>query len=351
MTRTASTRATFRLAMTIAALGLATSSFDRRVAATSPQPGVWTLVHSRPSGAKYEDFSFPTPSHGWLVAAPGDILHTTDGGVTWAVQATGKGRLRSVDFLDEKRGFAGTLTGVLWATTDGGETWTDVTGTLPKVAKGFCGMAHVGERVHIVGRYQADAADYFFSPDAGKTWRVTDLHDTLQGLVEIVFLNESVGFIGGMSAGGAQAAGPAAMLKTTDGGATWRRVFTHDGGRGFVWKIFPVTPALIYAALQSQDGTLRIAKSTDAGETWSLHVVATDRPQSPGIQGIGFIDEKTGWVGGFFQGMYGTTDGGETWAPVALPDFTFNRFERVNGRTLFTAGSRGILRYDAPATK
>jgi photosystem II stability/assembly factor-like uncharacterized protein len=316
-----------------------------RAQTTAADTAAWTLVHDRPIGGKYEDFAFPTPKDGWLVSAPGDILHTGDGGVTWAVQAQGKGRLRSIDFLDDKRGFAGTLTGILHGTTDGGVTWTDITSTLPRPPKGFCGITHVGERVHLVGKYTAEAADYYYSPDGGRTWRVSDLSNVAQGLVDVSFLNESVGLIGGMAPSASRGVGPAIILKTTDGGRNWRPVFTHDGGRGFAWKLWPISATLIYAALQSQDGIYRTAKSTDAGDTWEVQTVATGRPQGPAVQGIGFLDERTGWVGGFFQGMYATTDGGRTWAAVPLADRTINRFEKV-GATLFTAGTRGILRYD-----
>ena len=295
------------------------------------------------------DFAFPDSKHGWLVSGSGDILYSSDGGTTWAVQASRKGLMRSVDFLDERRGFAGTLNGMLYTTTDGGANWTDVTSSLPQPGRGFCGMTHVGEQVHLVGRYFGPVADYFFSPDGGRTWRHSDLHALAQGLVDVSFLNESVGLIGGMSNTGPVGAGPAVNLKTTDGGLHWRTVFTHDGGRGFASKMFPVTAKLIYVALQSQDGIYRVARLTDAGDSWDVQIVATGRLPGLAVQGIGFLDERTGWVGGFFEGMWtGLLDGGLTWTEVPMSDRTINRFEKV-GRALFTAGTRGILRYDAGA--
>jgi photosystem II stability/assembly factor-like uncharacterized protein len=135
------------------------------------------------------------------------------------------------------------------------------------------------------------------------------------------------------------------LLKTTDRGRTWHQVFLHGGGRGYVWKIFPVSTNLIYAAVQSQDGVYRILKSIDIGEHWEEITVATGQPMGPGVQAVGFVDANTGWVGGFFSGLWATTDGGKTWAHVLMPDTRINRFEPV-GKTLITAGSRGILRLD-----
>lgn len=306
----------------------------------------WTLVLERPSIAKYEDFAFPDSRHGWLVAASGDVLHTADSGITWKLQASGLGPLRSVDFLDQRRGFAGTLTGTLFATTDGGSSWTDITTRLPKSAKGFCGMTHVGLHVHIVGRYLGDATDYFYSVDAGKTWRTTDLSNVAHGLVSVAFTSESVGFIGGMGKSPTPGQpGTAIILKTTDGGQHWRRVFEHNGGRGFVWKLFPVSTDVIYAALQSEDGVYRVAKTTDGGEKWHTMTVAVGRPPGAGIQGVGFLDANRGWVGGFFFGMYATTNGGRSWVAVPTPDAVINKYVRA-GTALLTAGTRGILRYD-----
>ena len=64
------------------------------------------------------------------------------------------------------------------------------------------------------------------------------------------------------------------------------------------------------------------------------------------MQGIGFLDINVGWVCGFFVGMFATTNGGLTWSPVPLASGLINRYRRV-GNTLFTAGTQGVLRYDA----
>src|SRR5438552_1394807 len=83
--------------------------------------------------------------------------------------------------------------GVLFRTTNGGATWTDITSILPHSAKGFCGITHVGNQVHVVGRYTGQIADYFFSTDGGNNWRWRDLRDIAQGLVDVAFVSKTVG--------------------------------------------------------------------------------------------------------------------------------------------------------------
>jgi photosystem II stability/assembly factor-like uncharacterized protein len=98
------------------------------------------------------------------------------------------------------------------------------------------------------------------------------------------------------------------------------------------------------AALQTEDGIYRVAISRNWGRTWSVITVDTARALGPAVQSVGFIDETTGWIGGFFDGMYETRDGGRSWQRFEMRDRSINRFVRV-GPSMVAAGSRGVLRY------
>lgn len=308
--------------------------------APAPQ---WELALRRPVPNKYEDLSFPTARDGWVVSAGGEVLHTDDGGQSWSVQATRLGHLRSLTMVDPHRGFVGTLNGTLYRTVDGGTSWDDVTSALPVTPGGFCGMASLGQDVHLVGRFVGGVTDYYSSRDSGETWAHQDLSPLAQGLVDVVFVDPSVGFIGGMAPSEVPSTGPPLILKTEDGGATWRVVFEPDLGRGFAWKIFPASATTLYAALQTEDGTLRVANSSDAGDHWHIQILAEDRRPAPALQAVGFLDEQHGWAGGYFRGMFVTSDGGASWAREASPDVAINRYVRA-GPGLVTASRRGMLR-------
>jgi len=92
----------------------------------TPKPaplGEWTAVSDLPPVDLYDVF-FVNADAGWAVGAHGTVLHSTDGGATWVVQASGTvERLRSVFFVDRAHGWAVGARGTIIYTTDGGQTW------------------------------------------------------------------------------------------------------------------------------------------------------------------------------------------------------------------------------------
>jgi hypothetical protein len=85
-----------------------------------------------------------------------------------------------------------------------------------------------------------------------------------------------------------------------------------------VWKLHFPSPTVGYGSVQGYDPAVAqkfVAKTTDGGRTWrELPLVADAAWRS---FGIGFADERWGWVGGAGGGLE-TRDGGASWAPVAF---------------------------------
>lgn len=218
----------------------------------------------------------------------------------------------------------------LYRTDDGGISWTPVVADgIDKVA-GICGIdilpvqrtyqgtIHTAHIIHAAGRVGGPAM-IMQSRDDGLTWRVIDLSAQAGMILDVKFLDERIGFVCA-SAVDPDRRGAAMILRTQDGGATWAAVYNSGRVHENCWKMSWPSKRVGYATVQSYDqspaNTKRVVvKTTDGGKTWrELPLI-----DAPGVQqfGIGFVDEQRGWVGCINTG-YETRDGGATWAPVAM---------------------------------
>jgi hypothetical protein len=96
-----------------------------------------------------------------------------------------------------------------------------------------------------------------------------------------------------------------------------------------------------------------VLKTTDGGRTWERKVV-NDRQDNANLEGIGFVDEETGWVGGwgdrFFRGGFSsaTNDGASNWRDANEIGRFINRF-RFIGRPVSVGYASGdtVYKYSA----
>lgn len=175
------------------------------------------------------------------------------------------------------------------------------------------------------------------------------LSHVAQGLVDGWFFNEDTGFISGR--GHDQ---KSIILYTVDGGVNWSEVYhSTRTERDIVWKLFFPSRRIGYASLQSfNDGPERyFLKTTDGGTTW------TERPFIANYteQGIGFLNDSVGWIGGDGElANYITIDGGNTWNVDSTfgiltppyhdysgdynPGFAINRFRRFSDTLMYASG-------------
>jgi hypothetical protein len=64
--------------------------------------------------------------------------------------------------------------------------------------------------------------------------------------------------------------------------------------------------------------TVAMIKTIDGGNTWQIMPIGHVNSWrffsgAIGTQGVGFINRQKGWVGGYYDGMFETNDGGLTW--------------------------------------
>lgn len=155
--------------------------------------------------------------------------------------------------------------------------------------------------------------------DGGKTWTTQDLSNVTSMILDVKFLDERVGFLSAASHYDIAQA-HAQILKTTDGGTTWRVVYESSRGFETSWKISFPTVKTGYATIQSYDPNEKneqrfVAKTSDGGEHWTEIPLVKDHAVRE--FGIGFLDDRTGWVGAINGGWF-TSDGGQTWSHVSM---------------------------------
>lgn len=87
----------------------------------------WRQARSVPTRRTLTSVSFPDARHGWAVGHDAVVIHSSDGGETWARQfdaAEEEATLLAVWFEDARHGLAVGSFGLMLETRDGGATWS-----------------------------------------------------------------------------------------------------------------------------------------------------------------------------------------------------------------------------------
>ena len=297
----------------------------------------WVVQTIPTSLSRFDDVFFLNENLGWAADGKGyKVYKTTDGGENWNLQLnTDHEYLRNIAFLDEDRGFLGTLTPNMYRTLDGGVTWDTI--KVPGV-QAICGLAVIGSNtVYGCGAY-FEPAYLIKTSDGGDTWSFKDMSAYATSLVEVLFVDENIGFAsGGNDNGGV-------IIKTTDGGVTWTEVYNTGLPGEVVWKMQQLfsNPDAFFCSVQSvEPNPGKLIKSLDGGQNWTKHDINPTNSFLPesSIQGVGFVTENHGWASGHSSLLLETLDGGETWLEMmGLYIGNVNRFHVLNQNLVYAAG-------------
>lgn len=257
--------------------------------------------------------AFADAHSGFSVGADGTVLHTPDGGMTWAAQTSGlEGTERSLLSVACRTASEACIVGAGTAlsTDDGGAHWQSakaVVGAGPSPAGSFAVEFVDARRGWAVG-----GREILGTSDGGLHW--TTQHHETSGRSALLFNRVAAcdtGLVWAAGSAGAEMSPgetQAAVLASDDGHTWQRQLKTTEVGIDDLC----CTDADHVWALAGED----LYRSVDGGAHWQ-------RVRGAGGNRLAFADAATGWrVNEEARGcvIYGTTDGGRTWQRQATID-------------------------------
>jgi photosystem II stability/assembly factor-like uncharacterized protein len=218
----------------------------------------------------------------------------------FTIQKIPNSMMTSLFFVDENTGFLGTAAG-LFKTTDGGINWSLM------VTEGEyfdISFADAKNGIAVLG-----GGGFVTTKDGGATWKVPIyLNDfgTNGSVISVALTSEMTGFIAvnDWVQSWLWDYGTTKVLKTEDGGATWKEVLANSSVPEY-YDIQFINHTTGYALLSD-----KIFVTHDAGETW-------DALALNGRVNLFYAIEENK-IFGVVNGAFVTSHDGTQWRPVAL---------------------------------
>ncbi|MDP8979264.1 MAG: SBBP repeat-containing protein [Acidobacteriota bacterium] len=216
-------------------------------------------------------------------------------------------------------------TAPLLVTADAGKTWS-----FPSLGPARQVNAMVAAPSTPLIVYAATPLGVFKSSDGGTSWAA----NANAGLTSAA----SALAVGASSASTVYAGTAKGVFVSTDGAASWRAATTG----------IPIANVLAIAAHPSQAGTVfasiqntsAIFRSTDFGQTWIQLTIGTSRDVNAIVFG-----SNGALIAATFNGLFISTDGGNTWTPGATAGVQANQALAIspgNPSTLYLVNSSGV---------
>ncbi len=282
----------------------------------------WELQYPLPTDQYLEDVCFVDDLSGWVVGKHGTIIHTNDGGVSWEFQESGTTLwLKSVTFTDPQTGWAVgrdyySVPGnyIILHTSDGGDNWNEqLTGDGADLKSVFFIDSSKGWAVGT-----SSNGTVLHTDNGGIDWITQGLGSPYIDCNEVFFIDANNGWI----------AAESGLYITTNGGLEWVEQINMDR----FLSVFFIDQNEGWASTWGFGyGYAYILHTTDSFSTWDTIVESyAGDLDARGFYSLYFKDPENGWMlsyycyGGWFPGcsnsLKKTSDGGDTWESIYLPD-------------------------------
>ena len=210
-----------------------------------------------PTRTTLNSVTFVDDKEGWIAGHWGVVLHTTDGGETWAIQRQDLNvdqPLFAVYFADKQNGFAAGLWSLMLATHDGGQSWSPIALPPPKGAdkadKNLYQILSNGKGLLVLATEQGYV---YRSEDSGRTWTVVESGNPGSFWTGL-FLDDGSILLGGLRG---------ALYRSTDGGLAWTSL--DSGTKSSITGLADLPDGTIVAV--ALDGVTAVSK--DHGKSFT----------------------------------------------------------------------------------
>ena len=271
-------------------------------------------INPKPTGHHCYAVKFIDQQNGLILNQNGDLLSTSDQGVTWNFFQNFPGTNALDIEAKSGTGIISTVYGFIWISKDNGRTWLKKNTGLEF---NFSFVDVVSKDTLFIGN---TSGKIFRSDDGGNTWKQFNCGSFI---TRIEFINSKVGFAGTNST---------FILKTEDGGLTWQRLsFGIYTQTTYAINFYDLNIGYV------NRGNSELLSTKDGGKTWSTYTI------SDNINSFNFVSADLTYACSENGKVYRTINGGLSWEIVSSSKIGLRSLSFVNDNIGFAVGLRGRI--------